>query len=399
MVPDVKSADGARVFSDGCGTCTWQALHHIWDSIPQSMPCPTAFQVRFRGSKGMISLNSRREGCAIQIRPSMTKFESEDKAVLEICDTASKPIPLVMNRQMIKILEDRGTDPNWFTEMQAREVKHISSITTDTSLIAEFVKQRGIAQGIRLHRFFRQVDNMGLHWSDDPFMCSVVEAIVLRELRLLKYKARIPVDNGITLFGIMDETGMLEEHEVYVTFDTNNGWFKPPPTSGSVLVTRSPALHPGDVQVARAVSPPEGHPLLDHKNVIVFSAKGTRDLPSQLSGGDLDGDIYNVIWDPRAMPATPYSPADYPRVEPRELDREVEKADMADFFVEFMKMDHLGVIATRHMILADQTELGTMNEDCLRLAQLHSTAVDYSKTGIPVDIWSLPRANRLRPDL
>jgi hypothetical protein len=59
---------------------------------------------------------------------------------------------------------------------------------------------------------------------------------------------------------------------------------------------------------------------------------------------------------------------------------------MADFFIDFMRTDHLGVIATRHMILADQKDEGTSHPDCTRLAHLHSTAVDFSKTGIPVEL-------------
>jgi hypothetical protein len=93
----------------------------------------------------------------------------------------------------------------------------------------------------------------------------------------------------------------------------------------------------------------------------VFSQKGTRDLPSCLSGGDLDGDIYNVIWDEEAVGQCQrvYQPADYPRVAPLNIGRVVEREDMTDFFITFMATDQLGLIATRHMILADQKELGT----------------------------------------
>lgn len=49
-----------------------------------------------------------------------------------------------------------------------------------------------------------------------------------------------------------------------------------------------------------------------------------------------------------------------------------------------MKNDALGRIATLHQTLADQRELGVFDPDCLTLANLHSTAVDFSKTGIPV---------------
>jgi hypothetical protein len=173
----------------------------------------------------------------------------------------------------------------------------------------------------------------------------------------------------------------------------------PPPGPGRLLVARSPALYDGDIQFAYNVIPPKGHPLKSHRNCVVFSGKGQRDLPSQLSGGDLDGDLYNIIWDPEVQPTRTFEPADYPRVDPVNIGRTVEVDDMADFFVDFMRTDHLGVIATRHMILADQVDEGTSHPDCKKLAELHSTAVDFSKTGIAVKLEELPKANNYRPDL
>ncbi|CAN8097779.1 unnamed protein product [Discula destructiva] len=400
-IPDVTSADGIRVFSDGVGTLSADVVDRIWEIIPQSKATPNAFQIRFRGSKGMLALDSRLQGSVVRLRPSMTKFDSSDKAILEICDMASKPIPLVLNRQMVKILEDMGVELEWFLQMQDIEVTRLREVTADSYNVADFLRRQKVGEGIRFHRLFRQAADLNLDWRKDAFLRSVVEAMVLRDLRLLKHKARIPISKGMTLFGIMDETGLLNPCEVYVTYDSNRAGnrYEPPPSHGQhVVVTRSPALHPGDIQSAKNIIPPQGHPLRDLSNVIVFSRHGQRDLPSQLSGGDLDGDIYNVIWDARAMPKQLFRPADYPRVEPLDLGREVTKEDMANFFVDFIKMDCLGVIAIRHMILADQNEEGTLHPDCLKLAELHSTAVDFSKTGKGVDFRDLPKANKCRPD-
>jgi hypothetical protein len=59
---------------------------------------------------------------------------------------------------------------------------------------------------------------------------------------------------------------------------------------------------------------------------------------------------------------------------------------MIEFFIQFMESDQLGQIATKHQILADQMEDGTLNPDCIKLAEMHSTAVDFAKTGIPVSL-------------
>ena len=181
----------------------------------------------------------------------------------------------------------------------------------------------------------------------------------------------------------MDETGFLKEGEIFCVTRTEKGKFV---LEGRVVVTRAPALHPGDVQYATAVNVPAESPLKALHNCVVFSSKGERDLPSQLSGGDLDGDLYNIIHDTTLYPTMVAAPADYPTQDPIDIGREVYKKDMTDFFIQFMQNDQLGRIATTHQILADQKPTGTFDQDCRLLADLHSTAVDFSKTGIPVCI-------------
>lgn len=179
----------------------------------------------------------------------------------------------------------------------------------------------------------------------------------------------------------MDETGFLQENQVYLPVQTENGRVT---IEGQVVVTRSPALHPGDVRVADAVAVPEKSPLRALHNCVVFSSKGKRDLPSQLSGGDLDGDLYNIIYMDGLYPRHESEPAEYPIMDPIDIGREVTRSDMTDFFILFMENDQLGRIANNHQTLADQRDQGTFDPDCVSLASLHSTAVDFSKTGIPV---------------
>ncbi|TKA27988.1 hypothetical protein B0A50_04054 [Salinomyces thailandicus] len=219
---------------------------------------------------------------------------------------------------------------------------------------------------------------------------------VVSHLRDIKYRGRIPVEHGVTLYGIMDETGYLREGEVYVTRTGPDG--RRDDTPRSIVITRSPAMHPGDVQVVNAVTVPADSPLKRLSNVVVFSQHGSRDLASQLSGGDLDGDLYNIVWDSRLIPAHTYQAADYPRVSPVELDRLVTSKDMSDFFVTFMETDQLGMLCNIHLQLADQLPTGTFSAECLKLAGMASTAVDYSKTGIAVDMTECPKYDRCRPD-
>lgn len=275
-------------------------------------------------------------------------------------------------------------------------------MTSEVSNTAAFLDQQCVGEAVKLGGFLRELERMGIDYKEDNFLRNTVEAVVLQELRLLKYKARIPVPKGMTLFGVMDETGWLSEGEVYVTYTPAQGRHESPPGAVSLLVTKSPALHPGDIQKVKNTDPPAGHALREHRNCIVFSKWGARDLPSQLSGGDLDGDLFNVIWDTDVVDhIKPYDPADYPRVSPLVIDEEITSTHMAGFFIDFMKNDNLGLISTRHLILADQREEGTFDPDCLKLAQFSSTAVDFSKSGIPVELEELfkVRVDKTRPDL
>ncbi|EMR71798.1 putative rna-dependent rna polymerase protein [Eutypa lata UCREL1] len=358
---------------------------------------------RWAGAKGMLALDDTLQGMVMCIRPeSMVKFDSPDKINLEICDMANKPIPLVLNRQMIKVLEDMGCSDEWFFQIQNRELTRLRKITAHVDNTAIFLKRQKVADQIRLSQFIRRLSKLDINYKHDKFLRSVVETVVLRELRLLKHKARIPVEKGVTLFGIMDEYGYLDEDDVFITFDNLPGTNYLDLDNRQVLLTRSPALHPGDIQIRRAVVPPEDHPLRSLSNCIAFSQKGARDLPSQLSGGDLDGDIFNIIWDDMAVTscAREFAPADYHRVAPLDIGRTVKREDMTDFFVKFMATDQLGLIAVKHLILADQRPAGTVDQECQKLAELHSTAVDYSKTGIPVEESQLRKLGRTkyRPD-
>lgn len=154
-----------------------------------------------------------------------------------------------------------------------------------------------------------------------------------RNILTSRSRGRIPVEQGVTLYGLPDETGYLKEGEIFVITEKAPEGGKQVLVRDNIAITRSPALHPGDIQLVNAVDVPVNNPNRQLSNVVVFSKWGARDLPSMLSGGDLDGDLYNVIWDPSLIPRVTYTPADYPRVRPVELMRDVTRKDMSDFFV------------------------------------------------------------------
>jgi hypothetical protein len=74
--------------------------------------------------------------------------------------------------------------------------------------------------------------------------------------------------------------------------------------------------------------------------MIIFS--GARPLPSCLGGGDLDGDVYNII--PLEvhqcfMPEQIYSPAEYAPAQRKLLPRNSTMDDVAHFVAEYILSD------------------------------------------------------------
>ncbi|PGH04763.1 hypothetical protein AJ79_06984 [Helicocarpus griseus UAMH5409] len=388
-----------RVFSDGVGTISASVMYKIWREYSlRTKVKPTVFQIRFAGAKGMISLDSRKKSDSLMLRPSMVKFNGmSDSYNIEICGSGIRSLPFFLNAQLIKILEDLGVNETAFLKLQADEIEKLRATATSTIQASKFLEDTHIAKSIGLPWLISILKGFGLHHSNDEFLRQVVELAVLIKLRDLKYRARIRIPKAKTLFGIMDETGTLKEGEIFCS-SLNEDGFREILTNPRVIVTRSPAMHPGDVQLAKAVDVPHDSPLRKLHNCIAFSQHGKRDMPSMLSGGDLDGDLYNVIYDETLLPKYTVAPAEYLRVEEKKLGRPVTRDDIIDFFVTFMQQDQLGRIATIHQTIADQDPLGTFSPDCLRLAELHSTAVDFSKTGVPVDLASIPKFPRYKPD-
>lgn len=113
------------------------------------------------------------------------------------------------------------------------------------------------------------------------------------------------------------------------------------------------------------------------------------------SGGDLDGDDYTVIWDHRLLPRKGHRYErcmSYVAPDPRRVPSITVK-HVLDFMIDFMKNDSLGQVAHTHLAYAhdpqgtrnqmkDEPDCRAFSDECMTLASLHSTAVDFAKTGV-----------------
>ena len=113
----------------------------------------------------------------------------------------------------------------------------------------------------------------------------------------------------------------------------------------------------------------------NHTNCVIFACKGHRSLPSMLAGGDLDGDEYLLIMEERLHPPKQYDPLDYDAPQLVTLDRDATVDDIADFVVNYINNDILGLIATQQLIMADKSEQLLADKDCICLAGMHVTVL------------------------
>ncbi|GJE86033.1 RNA dependent RNA polymerase [Phanerochaete sordida] len=406
---DIKTSDGAWCFTDGVGTMSKDLARAIWKVLAARrrgsrwQTYPRALQIRFRGSKGMLSVDHRLPGRQIRLRPSMIKFEGpESLKDIEVARAFNRPGPFYLNRPLIMILEHLGVRYREFEELQDAAVETAQQSVESLEKAARLLETFGLGASFRLTSVFLNLHKLALGpLRHDRFWQKMMDFAINHVLRELKHHARIPVPNAWNLVGVADVHGYLKEGEVFGCIHPTDGT-KPIYLTGDTLVTRSPTIHPGDVQVARGIGPPPpGSPFEKEslRNTLVFSTKGPRPLPSYLGGGDLDGDEYRVTMLSSLLPTKTYGPANYTPAVKKLLDRPSTMQDVADFVTEYINSDSLGIIASNWLIIADQSSQGIFDPDCLKLAALHSDAVDYPKSGQPVPLTDMPKLKfKTKPD-
>jgi RNA-dependent RNA polymerase len=336
-------------------------------------------------------------GTTIQIRPSQYKFEAPIKG-LEII-RASDFVTACFNRQLIIVLSTLGVPDHIFVRKQQEMVNYLERATKEPDVALKRLSRNIDFNGTTLTMAAMILD--GFMKCRDPFMMSLLQLWRAYHIKFLKEKAKIVIEQGAFVLGSVDETAILRGHfddpqsrsdatrdekiatlpEIFLQISdpARKGHYKV--IDSICILARNPSLHPGDIRVVRAVDVPALHHM---RNVVVLPQTGDRDIANMCSGGDLDGDDYLVMWDDDFIPKTINEvPMDFTPEKPTDLDRPITVSDLSDFFVTYMKNDSLARIALAHLAQADFNEKGVRDDKCLELAQLHSQAVDYPKSGLP----------------
>ncbi|KAJ3543427.1 hypothetical protein NMY22_g3147 [Coprinellus aureogranulatus] len=411
---DIKTVDGKYLFTDGVGTMSLAMASDIWKRLRRNrryrsiQKPPAAYIIRFAGSKGVLSVDHTLRGRKIMLRKSMIKFKAPTSNDIEIVRAVDRPASFFLNRHLIMVLEGLGVPYHIFKKFQDRAVQETYSAPETLTQAGNLLDSHGLGVSFGLPAAMNGLAEIGIRsLSGDRFYDKTLEFTRDHILRNLKHRARIPIPGAWTLVGVADVHKFLQPEEVFACVQPPHGeaFF----LEGPVVISRSPVIHPGDVQVARAIGiPPPGscfdiEPLT---NTVVFSVLGERPLPSCLGGGDLDGDIYNIIPlnDPELAgfrPVDTCDPGQYDSA-PKKLlpeDKKCTLKDVAQFVMDHLVSDVVGIVATAWLAIADHSELGIFDEDCFRLAEIHSNAVDYPKSGTSIKHDTIPKPkSRAKPD-
>ncbi|BAT98860.1 hypothetical protein LR48_Vigan06g155800 [Vigna angularis] len=392
IIPDVsRTSDGNEyVFSDGIGKISLKFARSVARKCGYH-GTPSAFQIRYGGYKGVVAVDPTSR-FKLSLRNSMRKYDS-DNTKLDVLGR-SKFQPCYLNRQLITLLSTLGINDGVFEKKQREAMYQLDTILKDSLKAQEVLDLMPAGE---ITNVLKKLLICGYKPSEEPFLSMMLQIFRASKLSDLRLKSKIFIPKGRAMMGCLDETSTLEYGQVFVQI-SNNGLRdrsddslpynlpKKYPITGKVVVTKNPCLHPGDVRVLEAVDVPDLHHMVD---CVVFPQKGPRPHPNECSGSDLDGDIYFVCWDPELIPFRQTEPMDYTPFSTVELDHDVTIAEVEEYFTNYMVNDSLGIIANAHTVFADRQPEKAMSAECLKLAKLFSTAVDFPKTGVPAVI---PRA-------
>lgn len=425
-IPDTYTNTASAVLlTDGSGFIHKDVAVEIINKIPTLQTYavqPIAFQIRLAGLKGVLVVDNkmqeqyenkhivyRTQSNHIMFRKSMKKCESNHDTLCVI--KAASYLPVRLNRDVLNILDSlhrfHAKTALDFTnqhvqatfewniseaviEIQEKELSMLSAMLCDKAVAAYRL-------GAYLDRScMADISDSGIHLCTEPFFTKLLRVAYKRAAKSLRAKCHMLVEQGCLLMGVPDPTGSaLRTDEVSIKFikpDSNTN--EVVVVTGPVLMYRNPCLHPGDLRIVNAVDCAStlGHLI----NVVVLpaSCKEKFSLAQACSGGDLDGDMFSLIWDKKLVPPKSLEHAflDYDCVASAAAatssatgtdgnSQTQAMKTLSDFYVRVISNESLGRVAHLHLALCDLLPNGALDPLAMELAKAACIAVDLPKTG------------------
>ncbi|CAF3922281.1 unnamed protein product [Rotaria sp. Silwood2] len=407
---EIKVNGKTLSFTDGCGTMSIE----LRNKIKQFLDIRNDFSVvqfRYDGAKGVVSINpDMPKHIHLFIRDSMKKFHSNHDC-FEVCKL-SAPRPIYLNRQAILLLSYRQISDSSFLILQQQ-----NHLTLIRSLLRNSDAEKLILEKVPSWFLPKDIHDANIDFIHEPFFRQLLINSCLQSTRDLLQRTRIQISSnkGRNMFGIVDEYNVLKPDQVFIQYtilgrDRNNNKSKTEILDQcKVVITKNPCHHPGDIRTFIAIN----HPKLEHlKDVVVFSQQGDRPAPHDISGSDLDGDEYLVVWHEDLVPnkTNNSSPYDFDSQIPADnFPQSVTRDAINNTILRIAEQDCLGRLSNLHLAFADKFGVDDAKrraEDILstiELAGAISQEVDSGKTGYhPLSEDKISRLNNVlenkRPD-
>ncbi|CAF0867516.1 unnamed protein product [Adineta ricciae] len=374
IIHDIKTKDEKYNFTDGVGQISSDLNLRIHEELGVNVDdggyVSSVLQIRYGGCKGTLAVNPELDGQEKQllIRKSMQKFQC-NHIVLEVCKRSLRR-RLCLNREVINLLSYRKISSERLLAFQLQNVRWLfESFISDQAALS-------VLEEKVLHV---------LPWRDisayqglfkEPFFGRLLRTTISNNLHQLVTRAHIRVPQARYMFGVVDEYAVLPQGKVFIQITHEDGTREV--LQGPVAITKNPCHHPGDLLRLEAVDAEHLHHLYD---VLVFPQLGSRPHASEMSGSDLDGDEFTVIWDPELIPNSPNpQPHNYDDNCPaKPLRRIVTRDDRLKVIRDVCEQDNLGRLSILHLVHVDK--FGIDSDEAIKLAAGISHELDSVKSG------------------
>src|SRR6266576_563965 len=220
---DIHSEDRKYCFTDGVGTISQELARDIWNELKRTRKRarknkahPKAFQIRFQGSKGMLSVNYRLKGRLLCLRQSMIKFSSPSSTIIEVARAFDRPTPYFLNRPLIMLLDGLGVAFETFKKYQDLAIENTQRSISSNDTAARMLEGYGLGTSYTVPSVLFHLHKRGIcDLLSNTFWKKSMDFAVYHVLRELKNHSRIPIPGAWTLVGVADEFNFLQEGEIF----------------------------------------------------------------------------------------------------------------------------------------------------------------------------------------
>ncbi|TVY83675.1 RNA-dependent RNA polymerase [Lachnellula suecica] len=330
---DLTFGPEKEVMTDGAGRMSYTLALKVTTKLGLSY-LPWGFQGRLGEAKGFWIIDHRDKAGEdwIEVYESQQKWKRSQKRGGESDDPSHRTFevnrpsgPLKsadLNLQLLPLLIDRARNKPQMRQAIAklpedglkRALEELKAGMDDAASLREWIGESNsnIKEKVKAGRVpFRaglpstiedrlnHILESGFHPMTLKFVREMTRSLFKGKCDELKNRLNITVGKSTYAYMVPDFWGVLEPDEVYIDFssfkDNVSGFAGVRLNGEEVLVARSPAHFVSDVQKVKAVVKVE---LMGLQDVVIFPIKGNPSLAQKLSGGDYDGDMAWICWEP-----------------------------------------------------------------------------------------------------